>query len=116
MLVYTDGSESDDTALEPVAVWCADEPGRKRTLPIAASRLLWAGKAPNGDALVAVSDEHGISLWHLPSGEKIWGTPLPALVTSLYALPNFDLAVGTQQGIVLIRPKIPKSWGRIGLA
>ncbi|MFE7526202.1 hypothetical protein ACFU7Y_10815 [Kitasatospora sp. NPDC057542] len=62
-----------------------------------------------------MSDEHGVALCHLPSCEKVWSAPLPALVTSLTALPGspcLDLAVGTQQGVVFLRPQLPPNWCR----
>ncbi|WP_147142591.1 hypothetical protein [Nocardia ninae] len=54
-----------------------------------------------------------MTLCHLPSCDTVWSTPLPALVTSLTALPTspyLDLAVGTQQGIVFLRPKLSDAW------
>ncbi|MFE0380133.1 hypothetical protein ACFW1M_32275 [Streptomyces inhibens] len=68
--------------------------------------ILWTGQASNGEPLVAVSDEHGVVLCHLPSCERVWSAPLPALVTSFVLLPRFDMAVGTQQGVVLLRPRL----------
>lgn len=43
-----------------------------------------------------------------------WGGP-PALVTSGTVLPGsatLDLAVGTQQGVVLLRPRLSAAWRR----
>lgn len=96
-------------------VWNPATPDISRCLPVPAFRILWTGPAPNGEALVAVSDEHGVALCHLPSCEKVWSAPLPALVTSLTVLPGspcLDLAVGTQQGVVFLRPQLPPDWCR----
>ncbi|WP_438487488.1 caspase family protein [Streptomyces sp. S186] len=116
VLLYMDAHEADDSTALPVTVWDSAVPeAPARTLAVRARRLLWTGVAPNGETLVAVSDEHGVALCHLPSGERVWATPLPALVTSLTALPGrptLDLAVGTQQGVVLLRPRLPTAWGR----
>ncbi|MFI9587374.1 caspase family protein [Streptomyces sp. NPDC052236] len=103
----------DASHLAPVAVWDATAPDSPRRLPLLASHILWTGSAPSGEALVAVSDEHGVALCHLPSCEKVWSTPLPALVTSITALPEspyLDLAVGTQQGVVFLRPQLSTVW------
>ncbi|WP_446039606.1 caspase family protein [Streptomyces sp. SID1121] len=97
----------------PVLVWSASAPDRTVRLALSASRILWAGPAPNGEALVAVSDEHGVALCHLPSGERVWYAPLPARVTALTPLPGspaLDLAVGTQQGVVFLRPRLSRWW------
>lgn len=104
VLVYMDCQELDDTTLVPVVVWDSAHPEATTLLPMPAYRLLWAGTAPNGEPMVAVSDEHGVALCRLPSGEKVWSMPIPALVTSLAVLPGFDLAISTQQGVVLVRP------------
>jgi hypothetical protein len=96
----------DDDVLSSVVVWSPAEPDSRRLLPVSARRLLWTGLAPNGEPLAAVSDEHGVALFRLPSCEKVWSTPIPALVTSLTALPNLDLAVSTQQGVLLLRPRL----------
>jgi WD40 repeat protein len=103
----------------PVVVWDPATPGGPRRLPVPASRILWTGPAPSGETLVAVSDDHGVSLCHLPSCEKVWSAPLPALVTALTALPGspcLDLAVGTQQGVVFLRPRLSRAWrDRLGV-
>ncbi|MEV4996913.1 caspase family protein [Streptomyces niveus] len=104
LLLYMDGQGLDDTTLVPVTVWDSAHPDTTTLLPMPAARLLWAGTAPNGEPMVAVSDEHGVALCRLPSGEKVWSVPIPALVTSLAVLPEFDLAISTQQGVVLVRP------------
>ncbi|MGW6310421.1 caspase family protein [Streptomyces niveus] len=104
VLLYMDCQELDDTTLVPVTVWDSAHPDTTTLLPMPAARLLWAGTAPNGEPMVAVSDEHGVALCRLPSGEKVWSVPIPALVTSLAVLPGFDLAISTQQGVVLVRP------------
>ena len=113
VLLLLDPEASDDAHAAPVTVWNAAAPDSTRHLSVPACRLLWTGRAPSGDALVAVSDEHGVALCHLPSGEKVWSAPLPALVTSLTALPAspvLDLAVGTQQGVVFLRPRLSRAW------
>ncbi|GAA0410480.1 caspase family protein [Streptomyces luteireticuli] len=114
VLLYMDAAESDESRPLPVTVWHPAVPeAPAQTLAVRARRLLWTGTTPNGEALVAVSDEHGVALCHLPSGERVWSTPLPALVTSLAVLPDsptLDLAVGTQQGVVLLRPRLPPAW------
>ncbi|GAA1401584.1 hypothetical protein GCM10009639_44060 [Kitasatospora putterlickiae] len=116
VLLYMDAAETDDSTVIPVTVWDSATPdARHRTLAVRARRLLWTGPSPNGEALVAVSDEHGVTLCHLPSGEQVWATPAPAFVTSLTALPGsptLDLAVGTQQGVVLLRPRLSALWER----
>ncbi|MFF7634624.1 caspase family protein [Kitasatospora sp. NPDC008050] len=103
----------------PVTVWDSRTPDTAHHLP-PAHQVLWAGHAPNGEILVAVSADDGVTLYHLPSYEKVWSTPLPALVTSLTALPaspTLDLAIGTQQGVVLMRPRITPTWRRrLGLS
>ncbi|MGW8450014.1 caspase family protein [Streptomyces niveus] len=104
VLLYMDCRGLDDTNLTPVTVWDSAHPDTTTLLPMPAARLLWAGTAPNGEPMVAVSDEHGVALCRLPSGEKVWSVPIPALVTSLAVLPGFDLAISTQQGVVLVRP------------
>ncbi|MDH6115042.1 hypothetical protein P3T36_007331 [Kitasatospora sp. MAP12-15] len=99
----------------PVVVWNPAAPDSPRRLPVLATRILWTGFAPSGVTLVAVSDEHGVALCELPGCEKVWSTPLPALVTSLTAVPgspHLDLAVGTQQGVVLLRPQLSAAWRR----
>ncbi|MFE5840288.1 caspase family protein [Streptomyces niveus] len=104
ILLFMDGRGLDDTTLVPVTVWDSAHPDTTTLLPMPAARLLWAGTAPNGEPMVAVSDEHGVALCRLPGGEKVWSVPIPALVTSLAVLPGFDLAISTQQGVVLVRP------------
>ncbi|MFG2172420.1 caspase family protein [Streptomyces niveus] len=104
ILLFMDGRGMEDTTLAPVTVWDSAHPGTPILLPMPAARLLWAGTAPSGEPMVAVSDEHGVALCRLPSGEKVWSVPIPALVTSLAVLPGFDLAISTQQGVVLVRP------------
>ncbi|MFJ7343038.1 caspase family protein [Streptomyces sp. NPDC101110] len=110
---------SGDGRPGPVTVWNPDAPDVVDPLSVSASRLLWTGASPSGEALVAVSDEHGVALCHLPSLEKVWSAPLPALVTCLTALPgspHLDLAVGTQQGVVFMRPKLSRGWrDRLGV-
>ncbi|MGY0462175.1 caspase family protein [Kitasatospora sp. cg17-2] len=114
VLLYMDAAETDDSTILPVTIWDSAAPdAHHRTLAVRARRLLWTGPSPNGQALVAVSDEHGVALCHLPSGERVWATPTPAFVTSLTALPGsqtLDLAVGTQQGVVLLRPRLSAAW------
>jgi WD40 repeat protein len=87
VLLYMDPAGKDDNEFFPVAVWNSAYPDSSRRLPVHAARLLWTGHAPNGEALVAVSDRHGVALCHLPSCEKVWSIPVPALVTSLVVLP-----------------------------
>ncbi|WP_049651614.1 caspase domain-containing protein [Kitasatospora sp. MY 5-36] len=115
-LVYMPGLGHDDTDLSPVVVWDSTHPAvAARELPIRARRLLWTGAAPSGDALLAISDEFGIRLFSLPDAEEVWSTPLPALITSLAARPHsphLDLGVATQQGVVLIRPRLTPYWKR----
>ncbi|WP_030206793.1 caspase family protein [Streptomyces sp. NRRL S-87] len=97
----------------PVAVWHAADPEVTGRLPVLAHRILWTGHAPSGEALVAVSDGTGVVLCHLPSGEQVWAAPVPALVTALVPLPGsagLDLAVGTQQGVVFVRPRLSARW------
>ncbi|MER5934696.1 caspase family protein [Streptomyces sp. NPDC002054] len=104
-----------DKSAVPVTVWNSTAPHTTRQLPVPATRILWTGAAPSGEVLVAVSDPKGITLCHLPSGEKVWSTPVPAFVSCLAAVPgspSLDLAVGTQQGVVLIRPQIDPGWRR----
>ncbi|MGW1988919.1 caspase family protein [Embleya sp. NPDC001921] len=103
----------------PMAVhtWHSASPTRPGRLAVPAKRLLWAGNSPNGEAAVLVNDEHGIALCHLPSGELIWRTPLPALLNDAAVLADFDMAVATQQGVVLLRPRLSTAWRRrLGLA
>lgn len=103
----------------PVLIWTASAPDHPARLALPASDILWTGHAPSGDALVAVSDEQGVALCHLPSGERIWYAPLPAHVTALTPLPGsatLDLALGTQQGTVFLRPRLSRAWrGRLGV-
>ncbi|MDC0773746.1 caspase family protein [Streptomyces sp. HD] len=119
VLLLLDPTASDDAHTAPVTVWDSSHPDAPHRLAVAACRLLWTGRAPSGRTLVAVSDEHGVALCDLPSGEKIWSVPLPALVTSLTALPAsraLDLAVGTQQGVVFLRPRLSRVWrDRLGV-
>ncbi|MFC8225156.1 caspase family protein [Streptomyces sp. NPDC057287] len=113
VLLLLDPEACDDAHAAPVTVWDSAAPETPRQLGLPACRLLWTGRVPDGDTLVAISDEQGVALCHLPSGEKVWSAPLPALVTSLAALPaspNFDLAVGTQQGVVFLRPRLSRPW------
>jgi hypothetical protein len=113
VLLCLDPARSDDSHAVPVTVWNATRPDATRQLPVPASRILWTGPAPSGETLVAVSSEHGVTLCHLPSCEEVWSTPLPALVTSLTVLPentHLDLAVGTQQGVVFLRPRLSAAW------
>lgn len=116
ILVYMPLAGDDDTFFNRVMVWDSSQPGvPARELTNRARRLLWTGFSPSGDALLALSDEHGISLYRLPDGEKVWETHIPALVTSLAVRPNspyLDLGVATQQGVVLIRPKLTSFWRR----
>ncbi|MFJ9445791.1 caspase family protein [Kitasatospora sp. NPDC101235] len=115
LLLHLDTAAPGESGAFPVAVWNCATPDIARCLPVPAFRILWTGPAPNGEALVAVSDEHGVALCHLPSCEKVWSAPLPALVTSLTALPGspcLDLAVGTQQGVVFLRPQLSADWCR----
>ncbi|MFI8890446.1 caspase family protein [Streptomyces paradoxus] len=119
LLVALSPDTVDDAHPAPVAVWDPDSPETVDSLPVLASRILWTGAAPSGEALVAVSDELGVALCHLPSREKVWAAPLPALVTCLTALPgspHLDLAVGTQQGVVFLRPRLSRVWrDRLGV-
>ncbi|MDG9717229.1 caspase family protein [Streptomyces sp. DH24] len=97
----------------PTLVWTPGTAGRPERLPLLPADVHWAGPAPSGEALVAVSDGHGIALCHLPSLETVWYAPLPAAVTALAPLPgsrHLDLAVGTQQGVVFVRPRLPRGW------
>ncbi|MYX38999.1 MULTISPECIES: caspase family protein [unclassified Streptomyces] len=113
VLLLLDPEACDDAHAAPVTVWDSAAPDTPRQLGVPACRLLWTGRVPAGDTLVAVSDEQGVALCHLPSGEKVWSAPLPALVTSLAALPAspvLDLAVGTQQGVVFLRPRLSRAW------
>ena len=113
VLLLLDPEACDDAHAAPVTVWDSAAPDTPRQLGVPACRLLWTGRVPAGDTLVAVSDEQGVALCHLPSGEKVWSAPLPALVTSLAALPAslvLDLAVGTQQGVVFLRPRVSRAW------
>ncbi|NEB34926.1 hypothetical protein G3I62_38635 [Streptomyces sp. SID14446] len=116
ILVYMPLAGNDDTFLNRVIVWDSSQPDMPANeLADRARRLLWTGFSPTGEALLAVSDEHGISLYRLPDAEKVWSTPIPALVTSLAARPNsphLDLGVATQQGVVLIRPSFSPFWRR----
>ncbi|MEU3570967.1 caspase family protein [Kitasatospora sp. NPDC036755] len=116
VLAYMAGLSRDDTALSPVVVWDSAHPSAPaRELPVRARRLLWTGAAPSGEALLAVSDEFGIRMFTLPGAEEVWSAPLPALVTSLAARPGspyLDLGVATQQGVVLIRPRLTPYWQR----
>ncbi|WP_433591484.1 caspase family protein [Nocardia sp. CA-145437] len=117
ILVYMErAKENEDTELNPLVIWDSAHPeALGRRLPILARRLLWSGLAPSGAALLACSDEHGISLFHLPDFERVWRCPLPALITSLDLCPgspHLDLAVATQQGVVLIRPRFSAEWER----
>ncbi|MFD3419333.1 caspase family protein [Streptomyces decoyicus] len=113
LLVHGERSRDNAGNLLPIAVWDPQHPeAASRHLPMLCRRILWTGPAPNGESLVAVSDEHGVALCHLPSCELIWRTPLPALVTSFALLPDFDMAVGTQQGVVLLRPRLSDDWRR----
>ncbi|WP_084093922.1 caspase family protein [Amycolatopsis rifamycinica] len=104
----------------PVTVWRSDAPDHTYRLPVCASHILWTGSAPNGEALVAVSDTKEITLCHLASNEKVWATSLPALVVSFTAVncgETFNFAVGTQQGVILLRPRITGAWRRrLGLS
>ncbi|MEW2471066.1 caspase family protein [Streptomyces sp. NPDC046994] len=113
VLLLLDPIACDDAHAAPVTVWDSAAPDTPRQLGVLACRLLWTGRVPAGDTLVGVSDEQGVALCHLPSGEKVWSAPLPALVTSLAALPAspvLDLAVGTQQGVVFLRPRLSRAW------
>ncbi|MFE0044682.1 caspase family protein [Streptomyces albireticuli] len=113
VLILLDPAACDDAHAAPVTIWDSAAPDTPRQLGVPACRLLWTGRVPAGDTLVAVSDEQGVALCHLPSGEKVWSAPLPALVTSLAALPaspDFGLAVGTQQGVVFLRPRLSRAW------
>ncbi|MEV5123199.1 hypothetical protein AB0K49_10345 [Streptomyces decoyicus] len=113
LLVHGEYSRDNAGDLMPIAVWDPQHPeAASRHLPMLCRRILWTGPAPNGESLVAVSDEHGVALCHLPSCELIWRTPLPALVTSFALLPDFDMAVGTQQGVVLLRSRLSDDWRR----
>ncbi|AOR30429.1 hypothetical protein BFF78_04620 [Streptomyces fodineus] len=99
--------------LARVVVWEADAPESPRELPVRAAGPLSTGHAPNGEVVVAVSDGQGVTLCHPQSGEKVWSAPLPALVSSLAFpphSPHLDIAVGTQQGVVLLRPRLSRSW------
>lgn len=66
-----------DPPLAPVHVWTAASPDRPTVLEQWASRILWGGPAPNGAALAAIGDGHGVALCHLPDGETIWYAPCP---------------------------------------
>ncbi|MFI6808672.1 caspase family protein [Streptomyces luteogriseus] len=113
LLLYMDPVGEDDKVLAPVTVWDSTAPHTTHPLPVQASRILWTGPAPNGETLVAVSNRHGVTLCQLPSGDVVWSAPIPALVTSLLVLPGFDIAVSTQQGVVLLRPRLSPAWQRL---
>ncbi|WP_078898829.1 MULTISPECIES: caspase family protein [Streptomyces] len=113
LLLYMDPAGMDDNVLASVTLWNSTSPHTPQRLPVQASRILWTGQAPNGETLVAVSDRHGVTLCHLPSCEPVWSAPIPALVTSLVVLPGFDIAVSTQQGVVLLRPRLSPAWQRL---
>jgi WD40 repeat protein len=115
-LLYMDPAGRDDNVLAPVTVWSPTTPDTTRRLPVHASRILWTGPAPNGETLVAVSDQRGVTLCQLPSCEPVWSAPIPALVTSLVVLPTFDIAVSTQQGVLLLRPRLSPAWQRLARA
>ncbi|WP_190344254.1 caspase family protein [Streptomyces venezuelae] len=115
VLLSVDVDTARDKRALPVTVWDSTAPHTTRQLPVPATRILWTGTTPNGEVLVALGDPQGITLCHLPGGEKVWSTPVPALVTCLAVVPGSpgpDLAVGTQQGVVLIRPRIDAGWRR----
>ncbi|NYV73776.1 caspase family protein [Streptomyces sp. UH6] len=113
VLLYPIADEITEDGEQPVIVWQASAPDRPARLPLPVSEILWAGPAPSGEALVAVSSTRGITLCHLAGGETVWHTPLPAQVTALVPLRGstaFDLAVGTQQGVVFLRPRFSPAW------
>ncbi|MFF6836737.1 hypothetical protein ACFY84_33780 [Streptomyces sp. NPDC012438] len=113
VLLLLDLVACDDAHAAPVTVWHSAAPETPRRLGVPACRLLWTGRVPAGDTLVAVSDEQGVARCRLPSGEKVRSAPLPALVTSLVALPTssvLDIAVGTRQGVVFLRPRLSRAW------
>jgi WD40 repeat protein len=114
VLLYMDAADVSDSVLSTVTLWNSATPEASvGTLAVQARRLLWTGVTPNGEGLVAVSDEYGIAICHVSTGAKVWATPLPALVTSLTVINDavtLDLAVGTQRGVVLLRPRISGSW------
>ncbi|MEV7612070.1 caspase family protein [Streptomyces sp. NPDC089799] len=115
VLVTLDHRVTDDTHPTPVSVWDSAAPLTVRRLPVSATAILWAGPAPNGEALVAVGDTRGVTLCHLPEGEQVWSMPLPALVTCLALFPGsptLDMAIGTQQGLALVRPGLDPAWRR----
>ncbi|MGV4983644.1 caspase family protein [Streptomyces sp. NRAIS4] len=118
-LLVVRGARSGRSASDPFLVWDARNPSVTRPLPLEASHILWTGHSPSGEALLALSDAQGLALCHLPSGAPVWRTPVPARVTALTAVPgspHLDIAVGTQQGVVFLRPRLSRSWrDRLGL-
>nr|WP_160161631.1 caspase family protein [Embleya hyalina] len=101
----------------PVRTWSSARPDRSGTFPISVRNFLWSGNSPNGEALVLLADEHGIVLCHLPGGTPVWQTSLPAWINDATVLDDFDIALATQQGVVLLRPRISPAWRRrLGLA
>ncbi|MFG2292961.1 caspase family protein [Streptomyces sp. NPDC048603] len=115
VLLALDHRASNDRQPAPVSVWDPTSPEVTGRLPVAAYRILWTGSSPSGEPLVAVSDASGVTLCHLVTGERIWSTPVPALVTCLTVFPGsptLDMAVGTRQGTVLVRPRLDPAWRR----
>jgi hypothetical protein len=113
LLICTVPEPYADGASARVVSWTATSPERPRELPVRVTGALCTGRTPGGEVVVAVSDDLGVALCHPRSGERIWSGPLPALVTSLAFLPggpHLDLAVGTQQGVVFLRPRLSRAW------
>ncbi|MGW2443659.1 caspase family protein [Streptomyces sp. NPDC001675] len=117
MLLYVDFMQQK-SGLRSVGIWDPEFHDADRLrLPMLCSRLLWTGNAPSGEALAAVRDECGVSLCHLPSCEVVWNAPIPALINDVAVLPNLDLAIATQQGVVLLRPRLSAAWRkRLGIS
>ncbi|MFG2357202.1 caspase family protein [Streptomyces sp. NPDC048521] len=120
LLLFTGVPSDRGGPASRVLVWGPDRPEQvPRALPVLLSGALCTGQAPNGEAVVAFSDASGVSLCHLPSCEKVWSAPLPAHITALVPVPgspHLDLAVGTQQGVVFLRPRLSRSWrDRLGV-
>ncbi|WP_439673730.1 caspase family protein [Embleya sp. MST-111070] len=111
-LLLATGRDDDLSGADSVHIWNSASPNDVGRLAVPAKRLLWTGNSPDGEALVLVDDEHGITLCHLPDGNPIWRTPLPARINGATLLADFDIALATQQGVVLVRPRISAAWRR----
>ncbi|MFE3199436.1 caspase family protein [Embleya sp. NPDC059237] len=111
-LLLATGRDDDLSGADSVHIWNSASPNDVGRLAVPAKRLLWTGNSPDGEALVLVDDEHGITLCHLPDGNPIWRTPLPARINGATLLADVDIALATQQGVVLVRPRISAAWRR----